>query len=119
MGTFDVTLTGDPDGLPLLADWLRDDASSGVRSARIQPATPVEGQMGALSETLQVIVDAKFDVGAVAASIAVWLRSRRRTLTLEFGGSKGKQKVKVTASGMRSDDALVETLRTAIDGAAD
>jgi len=118
MSSFEITLADDPDGLPLLADWLRDDPGSGVRSARIRPAVPVPGQMGALADTLQVIVDAKLDIGAVAASMAIWLRSRRRNLVLEFGGSKGKRKVKVTAAGLRSDDALVEALRAALESAA-
>ncbi|WP_158675736.1 effector-associated constant component EACC1 [Nocardia stercoris] len=119
MGGFEITLTGDPDGLPLLAQWMSDEPVAGVVSARISPVPLEPGRMGALSDTLQIAVDTKVDLGAIAASLAVWLRSRRRNLVVEVSGAKGRRKVKVTASGLHSDDSLVETLRTALGEAAD
>ncbi|WP_109508239.1 effector-associated constant component EACC1 [Nocardioides speluncae] len=65
--------------LRTLQDWVRRERTPGVRVVR-KPPELKEGDLGALSDVIQVIV-ATGDVAAAAAGIATaiysWLQSRR------------------------------------------
>lgn len=114
MGTLDIRLLDDSDGVPLLADWLRTDASLGRPVVRTLPATAEPGEMGAFADTLQVLVGEGIDIGAVAGSLALWLRSRRRTVEVELTEADGRT-VRVKVDGTRSDEMVERTIKQALE----
>jgi hypothetical protein len=114
MGMLDIRLVNDRDGVPLLADWLRTDPGLGRPVVRALPPTIEPGEMGGLADTLQVVTEGGLDLGAIAASLAVWLRSRRRTVEVELTEADGRT-VRVKVDGTRSDDLVERTIKQALE----
>lgn len=113
MGTLEIRLVDDSDGVPLLADWLRTDPGLGRPVVRTLPAAAEPGEMGAFADTLQIVAEG-LDLGAIAGSLALWLRSRRRTVEVELTEADGRT-VRVKVDGTRSDELVERTIKQALE----
>jgi hypothetical protein len=95
-----------------LRDWLLADDELALHHgvlARLEPAAPPAGQMGAVSEVLTVSLSAGGAGAMLARSLEVWLQTRTTDLKLKITGSAGV--VELDAKRVRDSPALIEQLR--------
>jgi hypothetical protein len=85
-----MTRIGVDEDLPSLAEWLRADDA--LDRARVRSARPVlqEGHMGAVADVLEVALGSGGTLTALASSLAVWIHSRRRRITVTIDGRQAE-----------------------------
>jgi hypothetical protein len=100
----EIALENDPEGLPLLMEWLKSDPE--LRRARLsrKASPPGEDEMGAVWDVIQVALGPESIVPALASSLSTWAISRRRTLRLRINGHT------VDVSGSSDPDKLAAEL---------
>jgi hypothetical protein len=98
----------DPAGeLRSLRDWLRaDDAFGG--SADLALSRPGVGEMGAVADTLNVVLGPA-EVAALAGALSVWLRTRRSDVKVRV--RSGEREVEVDATNVSDPERFVELVR--------
>ena len=89
------------DELGSLRQWLSAEAEFRGR-VRVERAPIEPGQMGAVSDALQVALSNEGALTVLAGSVAVWLRQRRSKLTVKIVNSDGSSQ-EITASGPVAD----------------
>ena len=89
----DVTIRiSGPDHLAELAsleDWLLREPQLADCSVAMPPATPAEGQMGAISEVLVVALGSGGTGAVLAGALTTWLRTRVNDLTIRIHTENG------------------------------
>lgn len=85
-------ISGVPDEAELrsLADWLRQETP---RPGRIElaAAEPQPGEMGAISETLQVALGAGGAATVLAGSVGTWIKSRQQAVRVRLRRGDGEE----------------------------
>ncbi|MFD8749515.1 hypothetical protein ACFV0O_00805 [Kitasatospora sp. NPDC059577] len=86
-----------------LWDWLRRErALAGL--VRAVPTPPADGELGGVTQVLEVALGAGGAGAVVARALAVWLRTRRSDVTAEV--TTRHRRVRVTATQVRSEDVV-------------
>lgn len=110
-----ISLPDRPDDLASLLAWLRDeDELRGRVSRRVAPIA--QGDMGAATDALTVMVGSGGAVTVLLGSIAVWLKTRRSDVTVRF--VLGDRKIEVDTKRIKNDpdsiNALIRTVTEAL-----
>ena len=95
-----IAILGDVEGLPLLGSWLQLDPALDRSVIHVVRAPIPEGTLGAVTDTLQVVLGSGSILPALAASISTWAISRRRKMTIAING------ISVSVDGSRDADKL-------------
>ncbi|MEV7188082.1 hypothetical protein ACIRRH_22155 [Kitasatospora sp. NPDC101235] len=86
-----------------LWDWLRRERElAGL--VRPLPSPPADGELGGVTEVLEIALGAGGAGVALAGSLSVWLRTRRADVSLEVTTKRGR--VKLTARQMKQEDVV-------------
>jgi hypothetical protein len=79
-----------------LRDWLRADEDF-VGSADLASPRPASGDMGAISDTLSVVMDPT-EIAGLAAALSVWLRTRKSDVKVHL--RRGDWEVEIDATNV-------------------
>ncbi|WP_445151051.1 effector-associated constant component EACC1 [Baekduia sp. Peel2402] len=106
-----ATASTGEDELRSLHAWLLREP--GVYRVTLSPARAAPGEMGGLSDTLQVALGAGGAGTVLAGSIATWLSTQRKHVTLRLRDAQSGREIEVDAD-VRDPDALVDEFLSAI-----
>jgi hypothetical protein len=112
-----VTSAGESEDLRSLEDWLRRDPD--LRGIRITPATPPPppGQMGVLTDTLQLVSDNGELMTAVATTIGVWLGTRSKRTRIKV--TDGDRSVEIDAGKLEDPEQVTRRILDELAGPGD
>jgi hypothetical protein len=99
-----VQISDDPVGLETnsLANWLRDDGDVSSTSFSVVSSRPEKGEMGAIADALQLILDPA-TVSAAVNVLVAWLATRRPHTKMIIKTERGE--VQIESSDITSADA--------------
>ena len=102
-----ISLPDQPDDLTSLLAWLRDeDDLRGHVSRRTAPIQ--RGDMGAVTDSLTVMLGSGGAVTVLVSSIAVWLKTRRSDVTVHL--TLGDRTIQVDGKRIKSNPETLNAL---------
>lgn len=113
METWILRLPGRAEDLVSLADWLSEDLALPRARLRTVGREAVPGEMGSLADALEVVGQQQEFAVALAGSLAVWIRSRRRHVRLSMQRPDGST-TEVELSGALPDEYLRDLIAQAL-----
>ncbi|KOU15176.1 hypothetical protein ADK52_36150 [Streptomyces sp. WM6372] len=111
-----VGLIGDEAGdeVRRLEQWLRQDQDLGQVTITALAAPAGEGDMGPVTEALQLLLEPRGVLTAVAASLGTWAGVRRRQVHIRV--RSGEKEVEIDASRLQDPDEVAVRILRELDG---